>query len=211
MKRILLTGVAMAAIGYAMPAVATPRTACALSDVSLTIGTTTYSPTKCADNVANGNPTAETATMNTTLATTGYIFLAKSNDTTDLGALGGVNFAVTAPATNSGAWQISWSEASGAPNLPLIMNIEVGLFGGNNGSDYLLTNVLFPTSPTSGSGTFDINFLNGGGQQPALSHLTLTGGDVREVSSPVPEPISLAVFGAGMFGLGLARRLKKTI
>lgn len=206
MRLVLLAGVAMAAFtANAAPASAA---ACLVSDVSLTIGSTTYAPTRCADAVANGNPTQETAALNTSLATTGFVFLAKSNDTIDPGALGGVTFAITAPATNSGTWSVAWSEAPGTPNLPLTMDIEVGLFGGSNGSGYLLTNVSFPSNPTTGSGTFDINFLNNGGQQPDLSHLTLTGGNVRP-STAVPEPASIALLGVGMIGTGLIARRRQ--
>jgi hypothetical protein len=39
---------------------------------------------------------------------------------------------------------------------------------------------LLSDSPTSGVGTYDINFLNHGGQQADLGHLLLAGGNASE-------------------------------
>jgi hypothetical protein len=85
--------------------------------------------------------------------------------------------------------------------------LEVALFGGNNGSGYLFEDVLLPVTPNTGTGTFDINFLNAGGQQPVLSHLLLAGGDPTTVE--VPEPATIALFGAGLLGMGFGLRRRR--
>lgn len=182
--------------------------ACLTSDVSLTIGSTSYAPTRCADNVNQGSgPTAETASMQGQLALSSLTYLASSDGSSGVG-LGGIGFSVTAPSTNSGNWNAAWFELVGSPNLPITIDFAVGLFGGNNGAVYLFDNVLLTSSPSTGTGTFDINFLNRGGQQPNLSHIILAGTDVGAPTS-VPEPASLALFGLGLAGLGLATRRRQ--
>ena len=223
MKKYLLAAASLLAlgIGWTDPAHAA---SCLTSDVSLTINyppLITYHPATCVDGVAQGGgPTAEVTSMNTLLgnAIPGAVYLDKSDDATTPVGLNGVRFTVTAPSTNSGTWTISWAEFAGAPNLPLIVDLEVGLFGGNNGSAYFFDNVILSATTTTGTGTFDINFLNNGGQQPALSHLLLAGGATQAcigcvptlTDIDVPEPATLAIFGAGMLGLGLARRRRRS-
>lgn len=166
--------------------------------VSLIIGATTYSPTFCADSINNGNPTQEAANLNTALGTTGFVYLDKTDASGQ--TLSGINFTVTAPPTNSGTWTVAWLDTNGAAplNLPITIDFEVGLFGGNNGAGYFFDNVLLPIAPSSGTGSFDINFANHGGQQPDLSHLTLTGGNAVHVDTPpvpAPEPTTMAILG----------------
>lgn len=179
---------------------------CALGDVSLTIGATVHAPSACADGISQGGgPTAETGSLNAAFGTA-FVYLDKSTDAGTPGGLGGVTFQVTADHNqNAGGWTVTWTDVGGPPDLPLVVDLIVGLFGGNHGAGYLFQGVLLPVSPTTGQGAFDINFLNNGGQQPGLSHLLLAGGNAR-TTRQVPEPATAALVATALLAGAFLRR-----
>jgi hypothetical protein len=191
-------------------------TNCADTNLSLTImGSAPVSATACVSNIAQGgSPSSELTAENAaflsqdTINTATFGVLA-STDGTSL-SMQGIKFTATANAQN-GSFAIGWTDINGsAPlNLPITLDLMVGLYGGNNGDGYLFRGVTLLAPPdNSGSGTFTITFLNPGGQIPTLSHLDLDGGNAVNTNLllAAPEPASIAVIGVGMAALGAIKR-----
>jgi len=208
MRKSLLASTVVIGALYFGP-IANASVLCAATDINLTINGTTYNPTSCATDVQTGanNPTAETTAMNTAFGG-GLTFLAKDDGTSQ--TVNGIKYTVDTPTGTS--WTVGWTDVNGAAaaNLPLIVNFAALINGGNNGDAYLFTNVLLPAPPNnSGSGNFTITFQNVNGTNiPGLSHLTLAGTTVGSPPDPIPEPMTMALLGLGIVGLGAAKRYR---
>ena len=130
---------------------------------------------------------------------------------TDSGMVAGLDatFSLTesySGGATSGSWSLSWAGS----DLPLEMSIAAVLKAGSFWAGYLFEDELFQVSPASGSGSWEIQFLNKGGNIPDISHFSLYYGNVATPPPPPPpsvaEPAGIALLGLGLFGLYFARR-----
>jgi hypothetical protein len=143
--------------------------------------------------------------------------LAKADGSTlpsDTGSYMGVDFTLTATcdggcAGSSGTYTLTWTDPA-PTSLPLTFDFVVALKGSDNYGLYFFDDVTIQSDPNSGTansgtGTWEITFLNNGEQIPNISHLTIY---VREGTSDMPEPGTLSLLGIGLLGIGLSRRRK---
>jgi hypothetical protein len=127
-----------------------------------------------------------------------------------------IKFTLTASTfdDDNGTWTISWvdTDTTQTYNLPLYVDLAVAFKAGagpaGGGIAYFLFDDFLLTSDTlTRSGTFDLKV------DLDLSHSTLfvrLGTDPDDPDDPgdIPEPGVLFLMGAGLLGLGMARRRK---
>ena len=195
--------------------------------MSLTSGSNTYAAaTNCSGiGSANQSGASETTALNTAFQGAGaaFVYLAKTDEASSSTGIGGITFTLTVDSiTSSGHFTLTWVDGPGGLNLPIDVDLAFMIFAGNNQGDYLFSDVLLPASPTSGTGSWDITFLNNGGQIPGISHMTVAGRFDSACTSPlgcpgtegppptaVPEPATLALFGGALLAFGSLRRRKR--
>ncbi|MCL2457820.1 MAG: PEP-CTERM sorting domain-containing protein [Desulfobulbus sp.] len=131
-----------------------------------------------------------------------FTAVAKNGSGSNYGSFGGVDFNLSATVGKNGTWELSWS----GTGLPATIDLAVVLTSGSvTYIAYIFDDLNLTTDPFTGEGTYDITFLNNGGQIGNLSHISLYARDLRY--NETPEPTTMLLFGAGLLGLaGVARR-----
>lgn len=164
---------------------------------------------------APSSPTDEAAKLNdvTDGADWTFVYKIESNANEGTGLFDGIQFALTAStfASDMGTWTISWADTNGgAPsNLPLYIDLGVSFKAGNAQAGggiayFLFDDFLLTNNPYSSAGSFDLVV------DKDLSHesLFVRFGDGSSTDTDLPEPGVLLLLGAGLMGMGLARRRK---
>jgi hypothetical protein len=145
----------------------------------------------------NGNTSGFDGTFGT-----GWSLLAKLTNASGTASLDGVNFSWGFAQTTStvGTWTLTSDKNA---EFDLVFAIHAS----DNSGAFLFDDQVTLANQSNG-GTWVINWVNGGTQVPGFSNATLFA---RDLTTPVPEPETYALFLAGLGAMGfVAKRRRKT-
>lgn len=131
---------------------------------------------------------------------TGWTLLAKMTSDTSPSSLGGVsyNWSLTQNTSTNGSWTFG-------ANQSVKLDLVIAMHAANRSGSFLFDDITLTANQTQ-NGTWEINWLNNGGQVPGYSNSSLW---VRDVTA-VPEPETYALMLAGMAAVGYVARRRKT-
>ena len=143
----------------------------------------------------NGDTSGFTGTFGS-----GWSLLGKVTSSDGSNSLGGVNFTWSFLQTTgtTGTWSLAASQS-------VMADFVFAMHASNNSGAFLFDDqAVYATTP----GTWKIEWINNGQQVPDFSNLTLFA---RDITTPVPEPETYALFLAGLGAMGfVARRRRKS-
>ncbi|HEX6136786.1 MAG TPA: PEP-CTERM sorting domain-containing protein [Casimicrobiaceae bacterium] len=212
---------AAATEGYCIPPAPLTTDGLALTDVTFTIGATSYSPADCYGITDTGSSSIGTAlTFVNNLRWEDFVNGVQDTGSGTSVTVDAIQYTLTMGADSGSGlntfsnWTLSWADTNGAstPNLPVLVDFALDWKGGNNDVFYLFQNILLPASPTSGSGTINIKVVNPPGNSDlGTSHIDVFFSNTQSPpdqppDQPLPEPGTVLLIASALLGLGLARR-----